>query len=143
MNKIIKTILVFVLIFAANTSYATSKKRIVKKVNHVTTVEEDSEPITIKVKKGKLEGIKLPVKMATGYSWKLTKLADNLKQPFKPRIIQPKAKEGEKEVSIQEYQIFYIRALEFGEGKVEFEYRQPFDKDSPPDKELTVTIEVE
>jgi predicted secreted protein len=143
MKQIIKTFLILSIFVAANSVFATSKKKIVKKVNHITTIEEDSEPITIKVKKGKLEGIKLPVKMATGYSWKLSKLADNLKQPFKPRIIQPKPKEGEKEVSIQEYQIFYIRALETGEGKVEFEYKQPFDKDSAPEKEMTVTIEVE
>ena len=142
MNKILKVVLILSLIVAANSAFATSKKRIVKKVNHITTIEEDTDAITIKVKKGKLEGIKLPVKMATGYSWKLRKLADNLKQPFKPRVIQPK-KTDDKEVSIQEYQIFYIRALEKGEGKVEFEYKQPFDKDSPAEKEVIVTIEVE
>ena len=124
MNKILKVVLILSLILAANSAFATSKKRIVKKVNHITTLEDDTDAITIKVKKGKLEGIKLPVKMATGYSWKLKKTDD-------------------KEVSIQEYQIFYIRALEKGEGKVEFEYKQPFDKDSPAEKEVIVTIEVE
>ncbi len=143
MNKFLQTILIFSLVVAANSSFATSKKKIVKKVHHISTVEDDSQPMTIKMKKGKLEGIKLPVKMATGYSWKLSKLTDNLKQPFKPRVIQPKKKTEDKEVSIQEFQIFYIRALEVGEGKVEFEYKQPFDKDTPPEKELTITIEVE
>ena len=142
MNKFLQTILIFSLVVAANSSFATSKKKIVKKVHHISTVEDDSQPMTIKMKKGKLEGIKLPVKMATGYSWKLSKLTDNLKQPFKPRVIQPK-KTDDKEVSIQEYQIFYIRALEKGEGKVEFEYKQPFDKDTPPEKQVIVTIEVE
>ncbi len=143
MKQIIKTFLILSIFLGVNSIFATSKKKIVKKVNHITTIEEDSEPIIIKVKKGKLEGIKFPVKMATGYSWKLSKLADNLKQPFKSRVIQPKNKSAEKEVGFQEYQIFYIRTLETGEGKVEFEYRQPFDKDSPPEKEMTITIEVE
>ena len=61
MNKILKVVLILSLILAANSAFATSKKRIVKKVNHITTLEDDTDAITIKVKKGKLEGIKLPV----------------------------------------------------------------------------------
>ncbi|HMV41076.1 MAG TPA: protease inhibitor I42 family protein [Leptospiraceae bacterium] len=141
-NYIIITLLVASFL-ATNALSANSKKRIVKKVNHITTIEDESDDITIKMKKGKLEGIKLPVKMATGYSWILVKHSDNLKQPFKPRIIQPKKKEEDKEVSIKEFQIFYIRALESGSGMVEFEHRQPFDKESPPDKEIKIKIEVE
>lgn len=143
MKHIIKLILILSLLFAANSIYANSKKKVIKKVHHITMIEDESETITIKMKKGKLEGIKLPVKMATGYSWTLVKHSDNLKQPFKPRIIQPKKKEDDKEVSIKEFQIFYIRAIESGEGELNFEHRQPFDKDSPPDKELKVKIEVQ
>ncbi len=54
MNKILKVVLILSLILAANSAFATSKKRIVKKVNHITTLEDDTDAITIKVKKGKL-----------------------------------------------------------------------------------------
>jgi hypothetical protein len=51
MNKILKVVLILSLIVAANSAFATSKKRIVKKVNHITTLEDDTDAITIKVKK--------------------------------------------------------------------------------------------
>jgi predicted secreted protein len=143
MNMFLKTISLLLVFLAVTTSFATSKKKVIKKVHHITTVEDDTKPLTIKMKKGKLEGVKLPVKMATGYSWSLTKLGDNLKQPFKPRVIQPKNTGGVQEVGSKEYQIFYIRATEKGEGSVGFEYKQPFDKDSMPEKEFTLNIEVE
>lgn len=142
MNKFLNILVIIIVLLTVNEVFAKSKKKkIVKKVYHITSVEDDTKPLDIKLPMGKLEAIKIPVRMGTGYSWELVKLGDNLKQPYKPRLIQARNKSDE--VSIKEFQIFYVRGNEKGKGSVEFEYKQPFDKETTAEKKLIVTIEVE
>ena len=139
--KLSKIILASILVLIFLNPVFSTEKQDKKKVDHVTLIEETTQPNEIKMNKGKVEGIKLPVQMSTGFSWKVVKLGEHLKQVYKPKIVKPSSKD-KVGVGTIEYQIYYFKAIDLGKTSIQFEHRQPFDKETPAEKELTVNIEI-
>jgi predicted secreted protein len=102
-------------------------------------ITEKDDGSTIEVAKGRKVVVKLEVQLGTGFSWRVKKSPDFLKQEGKPKIEpKDKTKRGGKAD-----QVFSLGAGAVGSGKLELEYVRPFEKEPKPAKTFCVEVKVE
>lgn len=87
--------------------------------------------------KGDIVCLKLEARLATGFSWKVSKIdSERLKL-----ISESTEKNNDDEASI-EYQLFNFEAMSKGKFELELLYRRPWETDKPPAKKYFITMKI-
>jgi predicted secreted protein len=120
--------------------------KVVKKVAHTTTVKPKVTELEIKVIAGEVEAIRLPARMGTGFSWKLTEVDQQIVEGFKNKLVRVKlklknAKETDKP-TFKEYQVFFLKGKSAGKHNATFTYKRHWDDNDKPLKEVKITLDI-
>jgi len=83
--------------------------------------------------------VRLKAQLGTGYGWKVVSDNRELKQLGDPE----QTPSDEVKVGGFNYQIFRFRAVRRGKSVLKMDYVQPWEKDFPPAKTFSVTVQVE
>lgn len=106
-------------------------------VSAAATVElaEAQNGKTITLRAGDALSIRLAAQMGTGFGWQWRE-DPHFKLEKKELQSAASAPGG------AEFQVFHVRAIEAGRAQIHLEYRQPWDKESRPQKTFEVTVDI-
>ena len=116
-------------VILANTAGQTPECRI--------TLTDDNKGSEVCLRKGDKICLKLEARLATGFSWGITKTDTKLLK----LVSMSTEKTGEDEAGT-ELQIFNFEAISEGEVTLELGYARPWEKDKPPAKKYNVNIKI-
>lgn len=106
-------------------------------------LDASADGSTQQVKQGDIIAVTLESNLTTGYSWFAT-ISDPLvlAQMGEPQYQEPASSSGTPLMGAAGKQTFFLQATSTGTTSVTLEYKRSFEENVPPEKTITITLEV-
>lgn len=102
-----------------------------------TTLTDEDTGNKVCLRKGDKLCLQLKARLATGFSWKITK-----NDSKKLKLISESTEKTDEDEATIELQIFTFEAVAKGSFLLEISYARPWEKDKPPEKKYVLDLKI-